>query len=126
MKRLLKLSIMLLLTAFMMSACKSSHIYNVHKHKIDHPMSNEKVYAAIKKAGHSLGWKITSIKPGVARGKLYIRKHLAIVNIYYNSRSYSIRYVNSRNLKYNAKKKTIHKSYNSWIQNLDRSIDARL
>jgi len=126
MKRLLKLSIMLLLTAFMMSACKSSPVYNVHKHTIDHPKSSQKVYVAIKKAGRSLGWKITRIKPGVARGKIYLRKHVAIVNIYYNSRSFSIRYINSKNLKYNAQKKTIHKNYNSWIQNLERAIDVRL
>jgi len=126
MKKLLKLSIALLLTSFMMSACKSSHVYNVHKHKIDHPKSSKRVYAAIRKAGRSLGWKITKIRPGIARGKLYLRKHLAVVDIYYNSRSYSIRYVNSRNLKYNAQKKTIHKNYNSWVQNLERAIDTRL
>jgi hypothetical protein len=108
-----------------MSAC-TSPIYNVSKHKIDHPQSSSKVYAAIKKSGNRLGWKISKIKPGVARGKLYLRSHMAIVNIYYNSRSYSIRYVNSKNLKYNAQNMTIHKNYNSWIQNLEREIDLLL
>jgi len=110
----------------MMSACKSTPLYNVHKHKIDHPQSTQRVYAAIKKAGHRLGWKITRIKPGIARGKLYLRKHAAVINIYYNSRSFSIRYVKSRNLKYNAENKTIHKNYNGWIHNLEREIDSRL
>jgi len=126
MKRLLKLSILLLATAFMMSACKSTPLYNVHKHRLDNPQSSKRVYAAIKKAGRHLGWKITRIKPGVARGKLYLRKHVAVVNIYYNSRSFSIRYVNSTNLKYNAQNKTIHKNYNGWIHNLEREIDSRL
>jgi hypothetical protein len=109
-----------------MSSCKSSHIYDVHQHKIVHKKSNKPVYAAIKKAGRSLGWRITSIKPGMARGKLYVRKHVAVVSIYYNSHSYSIRYAYSKNLKYNAQKKTIHKAYNGWIKNLERKIDALL
>ena len=125
MKKLLKLSIVLLVTSFMMSAC-TSPIYNVDKHKIDNPKSTNRVYTAIKSAGRQLGWKITKIKPGVARGKLYLRSHVAFVNIYYNSRSYSIHYVSSKNLKYNAQNHTIHKNYNSWIQNLEREIDVRL
>jgi len=126
MKKLLKLSIFLLLTSFVMTSCKSAHIYNVHQHKIIHKKSSKRIYSAIKQAGRSLGWRITSIRPGVAKGRLYIRKHMAVVNIYYNRYSYSIRYSYSKNLKYNAQKKTIHKHYNGWIKNLERAIDARL
>jgi len=125
MKKILHLSI-LIVTLLMLSACTSLPLYNVDKHKIDNPASSQKVYSAIKQAGRHLGWKITSIKPGKARGKLYLRKHVAVVNIYYNSRSFSIHYVSSKNLKYDGQKKTIHKNYNSWVQNLEREIDVRL
>jgi len=125
MKKILKLTLVIFITSLVMTGCKQSPIYNVHKHKIS-PHSKSRVYAAIKKAGQALGWQIYSLKSGVARGKLHLRKHVAVVNIYYNSRSYSIRYIKSKNLKYDAQKKTIHKNYNSWVQNLEKGIDARL
>lgn len=126
MKKLLKLSTLLLLTAFMTSGCRSGAVYNVENSKIDNQKSSEVVYRAIKEAGQSLGWKITKIRPGVAEGKLYLRTHLAVVRINYSSSAYSIHYVSSKNLKYNAEKQTIHSNYNGWVQNLENAIDARL
>jgi len=126
MKKLLKLSALLLITSLMITACGSAPIYNVKKSTIENPKSSKKVYHAIKEAGQSLGWKIRKIAPGVAQGKLLLRTHIAIVRINYNHSSYSIHYVKSENLKYNAEKKTIHKNYNGWIQNLEKAINIRL
>ena len=126
MKKLLKLSALLLVSSLLFTGCKTSQIYNVPPTKINHQQSSEVVYQAIKEAGQSLGWKITKVKPGVAQGKLYLRAHVAVVRINYNSSSYSIRYVSSENLKYDAKDQTIHSNYNGWIQNLAKAIDVRL
>lgn len=126
MKKLLKLSALLIMTTLITVGCRSGAIYNVENSKIENPKSSSAVYAAIKDAGRSLGWKIQRIKPGVAQGKLYLRTHLAVVKIKYSSRSYSISYVRSENLKYDAEKQTIHSNYNGWVQNLEKAIDARL
>ncbi len=126
MKNILKLSILLILSSLVITGCGSDKIYNVQQHKVTHKKSSETVYQAIKSAGQSLGWKITKIKPGAAQGKLYLRTHVAVVRINYTNSSYSIRYVSSQNLKYDAKKQTIHGNYNGWIQNLEKAIDVRL
>lgn len=126
MKKLLKLSALLLITSLMITGCGTGPIYNVQHSKIDNQKSSTVVYQAIKEAGQSLGWKITKIKPGVAEGKLYLRTHLAIVRINYTSAAYSINYVRSENLDYDAEKKKIHTNYNGWIQNLEKAIDVRL
>ncbi|HEY9189336.1 MAG TPA: hypothetical protein VIM88_00550 [Sulfurovum sp.] len=126
MKKLLKLSALLIMTAFITAGCRSSAIYNVENSKIDNRKSSAVVYRAIKEAGQSLGWKITKIRPGVAEGKLYLRTHLAVVRINYSGSAYSIHYVRSENLDYDAEDQTIHSNYNGWVQNLEKAIDARL
>ena len=125
MKKLLKIVAIFLLASFAFTACGSAPIYNT-KTKIDSPKSSATTYRAIRSAGKSLGWKINRIRPGVAQGKLYLRKHIAVIRINYSKYSYSIKYVKSTNLKYNAAKQTIHTNYNGWIQNLDNAINARL
>lgn len=126
MKKLLKLSALLLITSLMTTGCGTSPIYNVQYSKIDNQKSTATVYQAIKEAGQSLGWKITKVKPGVAEGKLYLRTHVAVVRINYSRAAYSINYVRSENLKYDAETKKIHSNYNGWIQNLEKAIDVRL
>ena len=126
MKKLLKLAALLLVTSLMTTGCGTGPIYNVQNSKIDTPHSSAAVYRAIKEGGSSLGWKINKVKPGVAQGKLYLRTHVAIVRINYNSTRFSINYVSSKNLNYDAKKQEIHTNYNGWIQNLEKAIDVRL
>jgi len=53
-----------------------------------------------------------------------LRKHVAVVEIPYSSKSYTIRYRSSENL--DEKDGVIHKNYNGWIQNLTRGINAQL
>lgn len=125
MKKLLKITVLLLLTSFVFTACGTAPIYNV-KTKIDSPKSSSATYHAIRSAGTALGWKITKIRPGVAQGKLYLRTHVAVVRINYSKYSYSIKYVKSTNLKYDPVKHTIHTNYNGWIQNLDNAINSLL
>ena len=126
MKKTLKIAGILLVSVFIFAGCGSAKVYNVSNHHVENKKSSETVYKAIKSAGQSLGWQIYKVKPGLAQGKLYLRTHVAIVNIYYTNSRYSIHYVSSQNLKYNAKKQTIHSNYNGWVQNLEKAIDVRL
>ncbi len=126
MRSILKVSGFLLLASLVFTACGTSKVYNVPPQKVHTQKSSESTYRAIRSAGQSLGWKIRKIKSGVAEGKLSLRTHVAVVRINYTRNSYSIRYVRSTNLKYNASKGTIHSNYNGWIQNLEKAIVARL
>ncbi|NOZ90941.1 MAG: hypothetical protein GXO60_06625 [Epsilonproteobacteria bacterium] len=104
----------------------SAPIYNTNKHHISNKRTAEDVYKSIKTAGASLGWIIRKQRNGVAIGKLPIREHMALVKIAYNRNYYSIKYLDSKNLKYDKESNTIHKNYNGWIKNLERAIDAHL
>ena len=126
MKKLLTTGVIILFSALMLTGCGTARIYNVQNHTVTPQKSSERVYQAIRSAGQSLGWHIQKIKPGIAQGTLHLRVHTAVVRINYTNSSYNIRYVRSDKLKYNAKKQTIHKNYNGWIQNLEKAIDTRL
>lgn len=86
----------------------------------------EDVRKEIIQAGVTLGWQMTVAKPGEIIGTLNIRSHQAVVRIPYTTKTYSILYKDSSNLKYDAEKQTIHENYSGWIQRLDGAIRSRL
>jgi hypothetical protein len=105
-------------------------IYNVKDAPVMTASGNspslEDVQKAIITAGTLLNWNMAVVKPGHIVGTLNVRSHQAVVDIMYNSKTYSITYKDSTNLKYDAEKKTIHEQYRNWIQNLDNNIRGRL
>jgi hypothetical protein len=86
----------------------------------------ENIGKAIIRAGQTLGWQITPMGPGKAEGVLVLRRHRAVVDISYNTTSFSIHYRDSVNLDYDAQDKTIHSNYNGWIRNLEKAIRAQV
>jgi hypothetical protein len=107
------------------AACTTKPVYNVERSTFNakDSLSNEQASEAIFNAGSHLGWSMTEIAPGHIRADINVRgKHQASVDINYDGRGYSIAYVDSENLKYDAEKGVIHRNYNSWVQNLDNQI----
>jgi hypothetical protein len=108
--------------------CRGSvPVYNV----TDAPVSASKpnpslddVGKAIQRAGATLGWQMKETKPGHMLGTLNLRKHVAVVDVNYSVKSYSIKYKDSTELDYNDG--NIHPNYNGWIQILDKGIRAQL
>jgi hypothetical protein len=88
--------------------------------------SAAQVAKAIKLAGASLGWIISDAGEGKLKGTLNLREHQAIISIPYTDTSYSLLYLSSVNLKYNASENTIHKNYNGWLTNLNNKIQFYL
>ena len=114
-----------------MAGCRGGgQIYNVKDAPVQTATgkepSMEDVQKAIIAAGVGLGWQMAISKPGEIIGTLNLRSHQAVVTIPYTSKTYSILYKDSVNLKYNADKQTIHKNYTGWIQRLDEAIRSRL
>ncbi|MCS6896559.1 MAG: hypothetical protein NZM29_01175 [Nitrospira sp.] len=105
-------------------------IYNVKDAPVTTATGKEvtldQVTKAIVEAGSGLGWTMTVVKPGQIIGTLRLRSHTAVVDIPYTTKTYSIIYKDSTNLKYDAEKQTIHKNYRSWIENLDNAIKSRI
>jgi hypothetical protein len=65
-------------------------------------------------------------RPGQIVGTLNVRSHTAVVDIPYSTKSYSITYSSSQNLKYDEAAGTIHSNYNGWIQRLENTIRSRI
>ena len=86
--------------------------------------SMDDVRQAVIRAGAGLGWQMKADRPGHIVGTLALRTHLAVVDIDYNPKVYSIKYKDSTNLEYNGA--TIHRNYNSWIERLDKAIQTQL
>ncbi len=108
----------------------SGQVYNVKDAPIatatGKELTLEQVTKAIVDAGVGLRWIMTVTKPGQIVATQNARSHTAIVDIGYNTKTYSITYKDSVNLKYNADKQTIHEAYRGWVQNLDNAIKGQL
>lgn len=89
-------------------------------------LSMDEVRKEIVAAGVAAGWQMAVVKPGEIVGTLNLRSHQAVVSIPYTTKTYSILYKDSTNLKYDEKAQTIHENYASWIQRLDGAIRSRL
>lgn len=87
-------------------------------------LTRSDVATAIQRAGRSVGWRLIVEGPGLFTGRLELRNHVAVVEIEYDSKTYSIHYRDSANL--DAKDGQIHKAYNQWVENLDKAIRAEL
>ncbi|HKQ35719.1 MAG TPA: hypothetical protein VJT11_10485 [Nitrospiraceae bacterium] len=131
MKRILSGVAVACLVVAVVAGCRGGgQIYNVKDAPVQTATgkepSPEDVQKAIIQAGAALGWTMAVVKPGEIMGTLNIRSHQAIVTIPYTSKTYSILYKGSTNLKYDADKQTIHENYAGWIQRLDGAIRSRL
>lgn len=120
--------IVIIATALLMilAGCRSNPVYNVDQAPIhiSGKHNDSDVKKAITRAGAGLGWVMKEKKPGHIEGTLFLRSHVAIIDIRYNKKSYSITYKDSQNLNYDGT--NIHNNYNGWVQNLDRQIQAQL
>jgi hypothetical protein len=111
-----------------LAACTTAPIYNVTDAPVTvtsgKALQPAQVRQAIITAGAALGWKMTDTSPGHLEGVLNLRTHVAVVDIPYSAKSYSILFKSGENLR--AADGTIHKNYNGWVQNLDRGIRSAL
>ena len=127
MNKLARITVITITAALVfLAGCRSAPIYNVDNAPVDISAkhSSKDIKKAIRRAGISLGWVIKDKKPGQLIGTLNLRTFTAIVDIRYNNKTYSITYKDSVGLNYDGT--NIHKNYNSWIQNLNRSIQGQL
>ncbi len=97
---------------------------NVENVEINPPKKVSYVEKAIQEAARDRGWRAKTIKPGVIKAKLFARSHEVTVKIPFSKSSYSILYVDSKNMAYDGE--NIHKKYGKWVSILQRDIDRLL
>lgn len=108
--------------------CTAAPIQNFHDipvHMAQVNASLNDVQVAIIRGGTEAGWQMTVEGPGRIKARYHYEREMAEVQISFNTKSYSIHYLNSSNLEYSAKpgsEPTIYEDYNVWIQDLDRAI----
>lgn len=126
----ISLILAVLVVGLLFTGCRTAAVYNVSQAPVvatsSKIISMQDVEKAITRAGGGLGWRMQKVEEGLIKGTLNLRDHMAVVEVPYNTKEYSINYANSNNLKYNASENTIHKNYNGWIQNLDNAIRVQL
>ncbi|MBL3600610.1 MAG: hypothetical protein JMN25_12215 [gamma proteobacterium endosymbiont of Lamellibrachia anaximandri] len=126
-QKLLGVLIVSMVTLFLAGCPHQAMVYNVEDASVvanKDGVTMDDVRKAIIRAGATLGWNMNDKGPGLVEGTIHLRSHMAQVDIPYDAQTYSIKYKNSDNLKYDGEK--IHSNYNGWIQNLDRAIKAQL
>jgi hypothetical protein len=122
-------ALMIGIAAAGLAGCRLAPVQDIVDAPVVEPAGGAKLTAdqvklAIRRAGASLGWQIKEVQPYLLEGTLYLRTHMAQVNIPYSAERYSIVYKDSKNLDYDGK--SIHSNYNSWVQNLDRAIKVQM
>lgn len=113
----------------MLAGCVAPHpVRNINAEPVVGPAGRavtlDEVGKAILRAGGTLGWEMKQVEPGYILGTLKLRSHVAIVDVRYTTKNYSIKYKDSTNLNYDGT--NIHNNYNGWISNLDRAIKTQL
>ena len=122
-------AIVVCLALAVMVACRAGgQVYEVKDAPIESakPLTLDQVQKAIIDAGIKQTWIMTPIKPGEMLGEFNIQSHQIHVTIPYTTKTYSILYKDSSNLRYDPVKRTIHVNYAKWIERLDNEIKARL
>ena len=118
-----------IVATLLLGACRTAPIFDVEAQPIAVSSSSytaEDVRKAIIRAGARRGWVFSDADEGKLFGTLTLRDHRATVDVSYSKDSYDIKYRESQNLRYDAKKNVIHSNYNGWIQNLVTDITVEL
>ncbi len=95
-------------------------IQDVQGSPIPAGLSDKQIQGAIVSGGQTRGWVVKRVGAGHMEATLFVRSHMAKVDIRYADGNYSITYKDSQNLGYANGK--IHRNYNKWVQNLNMDI----
>lgn len=126
MKKYIKVIALALVVVFSVTGCRSAKMYDVPEQEVLKKVSQNDMYKAIIRAAAQRGWDARKVKDGVVDATYSKREFSVTVTVTYTANSYDINYKDSDGLKYDAEAQTIHKNYNSWVKNLQESINREL
>lgn len=106
-----------------LGACRAAPIYETTDGQFQGRATLQEREAQIRRAAANAGgWSLQPMRPGMLRGTNTWRSHTMVVDITFDVRTFSIRYVSSVNLDYTGTQ--IHQNYNTRVQALERAIMA--
>jgi hypothetical protein len=120
------LALLLPLTVPTNAEARTRTIQNVENAPVPDGLDMKAIGDAIIDGCSTRNWQASLVEAGHMQCTLYIRDHMAKVDIRYDTEKFSITYADSDNLKYDAEKNKIHRNYNSWVQNLRGDINNEL
>lgn len=111
------------------TACSGPAIYtggDAPVSQIGNIPSLEQVDKAVKDSLIGRGW-IPQKNSNQSYIGLYKRRSLmAKIKVLFNTNTFTIKHLESKNLDYDASDQSIHETYNRWIQNLEHDIRKRV
>jgi hypothetical protein len=118
----------LALSAALFAGCRSQPIYEVVGAPVpvvgNRLVTLDEVQQAIVRGGSRAGWQMSLEAPGRLAGRYQGgRGHTAVVGIEHDTKTYSIK---MRDTTVRSDGESVHRAYNMWVQNLDRSIRVEL
>jgi hypothetical protein len=116
----------ILIAALTLSACVSKPIYNVDNRAFntEEIIPMDVLQKRIRIIGAERGWGFKVVSPGHLIGNVGTAKHKATVDLTFNQKTFSIKYLESHNLK--ATNGTIHHRYNRWIELLEHDLVTKV
>ena len=129
--------LLLLAIAGIAQATRSVAIVNLENNAIVGSGGKELTLGAVAQAIRVAGasqpypWTASGDSPGTLQLTTVVRgKHTVVINVTFDTKTYSIRYASSINLNYKKKAKDgteiIHPNYNVWVAQLRHAIDTEL
>ncbi len=104
-----------------LGACRNAPVYESANGQFQGRASLMEREAQIRRAAASLeGWSVQRMRPGLLRASNSWRSHQMTVDIAFDIRTFTIRYVSSVNLNYDGAQ--IHQNYNSRVRALESAI----
>lgn len=121
----------LMLVALPSHAAKTAPIYTPEPIQVPAGKTAAEVTKAVRKAMFDRGWDIREISSGHLQGKHTKsggkdRLHVAVLDVRFDTKSVRISYNDSKELNYDKSAGIIHKTYNNWARNLEKSIRSNL
>jgi len=112
-------------------AARTEPVYTPKPIQVPAGKSVGDVNKAVRKALFDKGWAIREIGPGHLQGKHSKsggrdRVHIAVLEVRFDAKSVRISYKDSQELNYDKATGVIHRTYNSWVHNLERNIRSNL
>jgi len=115
--------------AVLVSGCfgRIQPVYNAEANPVPVKLqegSLDNIGTVIQTSAIHRGWVVNDVTPGKMKATLHNRSHVAVIEITYSKKDYSINYISSVDLLYDGEK--IHRSYNKWIRTLQNDINKNL